>query len=116
MSESSVFTAEEVETIRRAMRLLGNRPSIVAFNLAGAYVRGYRGECSDCPIAIYLRRATGIAVLVGSRGVFPACYDGEVADADSAPIGFPAAIASFVRLFDAGEYSYLLDPDAHEFI
>jgi hypothetical protein len=95
-----------VEGITAALEALGDTPDLVASNLLKGGFRGEVGECSRCPVALYLQaQFPGWLVYVGTDHLLAT----EVADADSlVSVDLPGAVVEFVDSFDRhGRYADL---------
>lgn len=107
--------------LRDALKALGTTPEAVHTNLIGMGFKGYLDECRNCPVANYTTAVITSAVAT----------DVLLDDDDSAPFvrayaSLPwgqeeelfveaegtAAVADFIRVFDAGLYPDLIEEDS----
>jgi len=91
-----------VEKLERLCADLGDSPDAIAAFLEGQGIKGFRMSAFQCPVAIYLSRATGVRIGVAS-------YIGENERNDIVP---PGPVSKFVQAFDVGYYPQLgLEPE-----
>ncbi len=103
--------------LRRAVRGcladLGDSPQVVAARLHGYGVTGLPGRADDCPMARYLRALIGSERSVGRIGVLEQRLRVTRRGLHLPfSVALPPAIRTFVRSFDEGRYSELVDEAA----
>jgi hypothetical protein len=84
------------ETLERISEL-GDEHAIAAY-LQDQRVHGRRGQASACPLAVFLRRETGVACV----DVLP-----DVTSVADSFLPNPLAVSRFVTLFDTGHFTSL---------
>ncbi len=87
---------------RNALARLGSTSEAIAQNLRELNIRGHVGEGTCCPLANYLSPRLELPVDV--------LDDGVVVGGETYLWGWTAP-EQFVREFDAGRFSYLVEPD-----
>lgn len=98
---------EAEQTVRRAQQLLidlGDTADKVADRLRALGIRGAQDWSNACPLSVYLDRH-GIDAFVSAEEITVPVGEAR------AFVTTPPAIAAFIRLFDAGVYLDLVDPE-----
>ena len=109
--------------IRAALDALGHTPTQVAASLDRAGYVGEPGECTRCPVAVYLLGTLDPATLQPAGLLIDPVAVGDTtvtvlrADAIRHEVDLPESVSRFIAAFDLGGYAFLLpagyiDPEA----
>jgi hypothetical protein len=91
------------EGLREALKALGTTREQVASTLDRLGIRGRRGDCRTCPVALYLTDVTGGHVLVDVLDVRLG------SPADHVLVMLPTPVRDFIDRFDQDYYPGLVD-------
>lgn len=92
-----------MSTVKEALEPVARctTPDEVAQLLRANGIQGFRGTGSSCPLAVYLRRQSGLPALHVTR---LAVYAEGLYEGVLSPVALPLAARQFVAMFDQGDH------------